>query len=487
MTLPALRDDALSSTADGFELRLGLPWIRSLPLSSLEGLEAVVDGEVVEPLQVVLGDRHVDHAAVAHESGWWFLQDRLVLRADRMLQPGAHDVAVSFRLRIPYLQAGPDGPLTLPFLVQRTLDPDARPAGGGAQSASRDPGEARVRDVSPADPALGDLPGTWTLAASAFNWTPDVIRAARDAPEIALGIVTDGIAAVIELEPGQLWRSFPEPADDEVDAFRRELDRAGGGVSIVGANLDDWVGPTERREDDARLAFLLPQLRAAHRVGASGVRLPIGQAGEALLRRLVPALHELDLVLYEEIQGQQTPGSPATAAAIEVISRLDDPRIRLLVDISMLMPALPVTYLDELARAGIPKDLLARLTDEWRDPATTGSIVGFLRSGGVPPEIHALYMNLLVRFGRSRADELRDILPLVGAFHLKFWDLDDTDGRVSAPIRDLATELVGSDFAGTLCSEWGGHEWLADADAADMTRRHLALARGALAPGASTA
>jgi hypothetical protein len=327
----------------------------------------------------------------------------------------------------------------------------------------------------------------WTLAASAFNWTPDVIRAERAAPDIAVGIVTEGIAPVIELEPGQLWRSFPEPADDEVDALRRELDRAGGSVSIVGASLDDWIGPDERRDDDARLAFLLPQLRAAHRLGASGVRLPIGQAGEPLLRRLLPALYELDLVLHEEIQGQQTPGSPVTAAAIEAISRLDDSRIRLLVDISMLMPALPVTYLDELARAGIPQELLARLTDEWRDPATTGGIIEFLRSGGVPPEFHALYMNLLVRFGRSRAAELRDILPLVGAFHLKFWDLDDADGRVSAPIRDLGAQLAGADFAGTLCSEWGGHEWLADADAADMTRRHLALARRALAHGAAAA
>ena len=32
MTLTALRDDALRSTDDGFALRLGLPWIRSLPL-----------------------------------------------------------------------------------------------------------------------------------------------------------------------------------------------------------------------------------------------------------------------------------------------------------------------------------------------------------------------------------------------------------------------------------------------------------------------
>lgn len=332
-----------------------------------------------------------------------------------------------------------------------------------------------------------DLPADWTLSASAFNWTQDVIRAERAAPDIAVGIVADGISPVIELEPGQLWRSFPVSADGEVDALRRDLDAAGGSVSIVGASLDDWLDPGRRRSESERLAFVLPQLHAARRVGASGIRLPIGQAGEPLLRRLLPILHELDLVLFEEIQGQQTPDSPTTAAAIEVIARIDDPHVRLLVDISMLMPALPPSYLDQLAAAGIPQDLLTRLTEGWRDPATAGAVVELLRSGAVPPAIHTLYMNLLVRFGRSHATDLRDVLPLVGAFHLKFWDLDDTDGRVSAPIRDLGAVLAGSDFAGTLCSEWGGHEWLDEADAADMTRRHLTLARRALADGAASA
>ena len=77
-------------------------------------------------------------------------------------------------------------------------------------------------------------------------------------------------------------------------------------------------------------------------------------------------------------------------------------------------------------------------------------------------------------------------MPLVGAFHLKFWDLDDTGGRVSRPIRDLGAELARTDFRGTLCSEWGGHEWLDD-DATRTTRAHLALARTALSASARVA
>lgn len=135
MTLTALRDDALSSTEDGFALRLGLPWIRSLPLASVDAVEVVVDGERVHPIAVALGDRLADPVELSRERGWWFLQDRVVLRGRRMLRPGAHDVAVSFRLVIPYLQAGPEGPLALPFHLERSIVLDAPPS---APSVSRD-------------------------------------------------------------------------------------------------------------------------------------------------------------------------------------------------------------------------------------------------------------------------------------------------------------------------------------------------------------
>ena len=135
MTLAALRDDALSSTADGFAVRLGLPWIRSLPLASLDDVEVVVDGERIDGVGIALADRLLDPSALSEERGWWFLQDRVVLRGTRVLRPGAHDVAVSFGLVIPYLQVGTDGPLTLPFRIERSLVLDA-PA--SAPSVSRD-------------------------------------------------------------------------------------------------------------------------------------------------------------------------------------------------------------------------------------------------------------------------------------------------------------------------------------------------------------
>ncbi|WP_455836280.1 restriction endonuclease subunit R [Pseudarthrobacter siccitolerans] len=328
------------------------------------------------------------------------------------------------------------------------------------------------------------IPGSWTLCASSFNWTPDIIAARRTAQDIVTDIA-DSVVQTIELEPGLVWRSFPAPRGAEVDELRDALAAKGGSVSIVGASLDDFT-PTERRPLQERLDFLVPQLHAAHRVGATGIRLPIGQAGTDLLTLVQPLLHELDLVLYEEIQGQQAPGSAAVEPALDAIDALGDDHVRVLVDISMLMPALPVSYLEELRRGGLPEDFVGRLENDWRDPSTIDAVTALLRSGNVPPRIHTLFMNLLIRFGRSDAADLQGILPMAGAFHLKFWDLDDDGGRVSQPLRDLGALLGRNGFSGTLTSEWGGHEWLQD-DPTDMTRRHLALAEAALAEAAPVA
>lgn len=125
MLQTALRDDALTATPLGFEIRVGLPWIRSMPLSGLTGLAVEIDGVPLDAgaLTVVLGTRNVGVASLQAETGWWFVQDRLVLCGRRELHDGLHAVAVDFQLLVPYLQARPGSPLVLPFHLEARLDP----------------------------------------------------------------------------------------------------------------------------------------------------------------------------------------------------------------------------------------------------------------------------------------------------------------------------------------------------------------------------
>ncbi|MFJ4027389.1 DUF6379 domain-containing protein [Paenarthrobacter sp. NPDC089989] len=130
----ALREDALSEMGGSYELRVGLPWIRSMPLSSIGSLAVEVDGQAAgEELRVRLGAREVRPENLATERGWWFIQDRLVLvfPAGRLAgDRGRHRVAVDFQLMVPYLQGGPEGPLVLPFHLEAALR-TTRPALAG--------------------------------------------------------------------------------------------------------------------------------------------------------------------------------------------------------------------------------------------------------------------------------------------------------------------------------------------------------------------
>lgn len=122
----ALRDDALTTTASGVAVRVGLPWIRSLPLACVRDLVLTLDGEPVPEPRLVLGDRVIPADQAHDEQTWWFAQDRLVVAADRALPPGIHAVDVTFGLLIPYLLAGPGGgPLVLPVRLSGRLDIDS--------------------------------------------------------------------------------------------------------------------------------------------------------------------------------------------------------------------------------------------------------------------------------------------------------------------------------------------------------------------------
>ena len=94
-----------------------------------------IDGVRAEGITVALGDRRVPPAELTEDDGWWFQQDRVTLGRAHDLAPGAHDVAVEFGLRIPYLQVGPDGPLTLPFRAAQSLILDAPHALPGVVAA----------------------------------------------------------------------------------------------------------------------------------------------------------------------------------------------------------------------------------------------------------------------------------------------------------------------------------------------------------------
>ena len=306
MTLPRSATIRSAPPPDGFALRARAaldPLAAALTSLRPDGDDRRRPGRRASRSQ--LGDRRVELRRSTEEDGWWFLQDRLTIRGERDAAPrrprrrGRRSASSSRTCRV-----GPDGPLTLPFHIARSLMLDAPPQ----LPASVVRGSA-VRPAERRDPAL---PAGWMLAASRLQLDtrgdPRRPGCGRHRGRDRRGRRRLGHRA----EPGQLWRSFPEPDDADVDAFGERLAAAGGSRQHRGREPRRLVSPHGTRRTDAeRLAFLAAAAaRRAPRRARRACACRSDRRASRCCDALLPILHELDLVLFEEIQGQQTPDSP---------------------------------------------------------------------------------------------------------------------------------------------------------------------------------
>lgn len=108
LTEQVIEDDSLGVADEAFIFRLRMPWYRSLPLSSLEGLEVTLDGETVSPDELRIS---LDGATYAladlpplHDR-WWYVADAAEVRGPWVgaLAAGVHELDVTIALRIPYI------------------------------------------------------------------------------------------------------------------------------------------------------------------------------------------------------------------------------------------------------------------------------------------------------------------------------------------------------------------------------------------------
>lgn len=129
MTLEAtvLSDHAVRGTAQGYEVDLGLPWYRSLPVSCLEDVSIALGGQAVarDDLRVVRAGRPLALGELATRvDDEWFVQDPLTV-AVRSAAPPAKgqsvDLEVTVTIRVPYVLVGPGKALTRPTRVRRKV------------------------------------------------------------------------------------------------------------------------------------------------------------------------------------------------------------------------------------------------------------------------------------------------------------------------------------------------------------------------------
>jgi hypothetical protein len=113
MLVKLIEDNSLRATQDGYQVEIRLEWYRSLPLSCIEKVQLILDGQWVAPetMRFGINDREYRLDALpglAEED--WFVLDPAVLRVHdpgRIASGERHTVEVEVAFRVPYILIGP--------------------------------------------------------------------------------------------------------------------------------------------------------------------------------------------------------------------------------------------------------------------------------------------------------------------------------------------------------------------------------------------
>lgn len=108
-----LDEHSLAASDEGFTLDIRSHWYRSLPLSCVGPLNVSVDGAEIPADKIMLHVNEKDFAPEGLASltdEWWFILDRLRLKADgtKLIRGRRYRVSVQLGLFIPYILVGPN-------------------------------------------------------------------------------------------------------------------------------------------------------------------------------------------------------------------------------------------------------------------------------------------------------------------------------------------------------------------------------------------
>ncbi|WP_395400113.1 hypothetical protein ACHMXB_16685 [Arthrobacter sp. UC242_113] len=316
-----------------------------------------------------------------------------------------------------------------------------------------------------------------------FSLTTELLRAERSPDELLRSAVEAGLCTAIEADAPQHFRGYPW-AGGQPDAqalaerceFRALAEALGIRLTLLGIYNDSALRRDRVMTPQESVDYIDGQLAAASAMGFEGARIAFGLAPEILAPLAERAEHH-GVLLLQEVQGGIRPDGESFQRQLAAIDRIGSRQLGFVFDLSACMPALPVSYLEALRQEGVPRCAVDYLEAEWHGSTPQSLKAGLdaaLGDAQLTGAARARLSMVFGRFGNTTVAEWREFLPLVRGVHLKYWDLEDRDGRVSGPIGELRRELAAAGYAGAVTSEWGGHEWL-DIDPIGMARGHRRL------------
>jgi hypothetical protein len=327
-------------------------------------------------------------------------------------------------------------------------------------------------------------PAGFQLGTTLYSFTNEWHERRYDFEGLIAEVARRGLGPGLEVIGFSSIRGFPVVSDEFAGRFKDLMAQHKLVPSCLSINADMAIRRGTMMSVDEAVAYHVPQIEAAAKLGFPVVRCQFAAPAEVLVR-LLPLAEKHGIKMGPEVHAPLNPNSPPVMAYREAYAKANSPLLGFVPDFGCAARNLPATYIANLRRQELPEPLIQLALEVWHLPRDAGwkrqefaRRVEQLNADAADVSALSVMFNIL---SPSEPSVWKEIMPQVIHVHGKFYDFDEAGNETSIPYDELLPVFHDGGFAGFMSSEWEGHLYMRGVDAFDMVARHHALARRILA------
>ena len=248
-------------------------------------------------------------------------------------------------------------------------------------------------------------------------------------------------------------RGFPHVPDEFETAFTSSVVRHGLTPTAYGSYADPFLRWDRQLSDEELIAYTLPQIRGAARLGFPIVRMQHFAAD--IIERVLPVAAELDVILAYELHTPLDLTSKRTRYLVDQLERIDSPHLGLVPDAGLFARSLSAHQRNRALELGMTREAVDEIAAVWARQAPLDDAQAILTKRGAP-ESCAFWLHMLWgAYGHSDPADLATIANWIVHVHGKFYSMQDGQ-EPDLRYRELVFALLNIGYTGWISSEYEG-------------------------------
>lgn len=274
-------------------------------------------------------------------------------------------------------------------------------------------------------------------------------------------------------------RGYPYLTDEYERIFKSSVERNELIPTSYGSYADPFMLSDRDLSPDEMVAYTIPQLEAAAKLGFPIVRLQYFV--HPLIEKILPHAEKLNLKVGYELHVPLTVESPETQVLIEQVTRIASPHLGIIPDAGIFSRSISPFRIEGLKQAGLSEELIEIAIKLWKDQRDVLESIDTLKKNGLTDAQVGAAEVIWSSYGHSSPEALRAIMPYVIHFHGKFYSMVDGD-EPNVRYEEFIRVLVEEGYAGWMSSEYEGPPGV---DTFAVVRAHQAMVKRYIAAAAN--